>query len=202
MISFVNGLLADITENSVTIDCNGIGYEVIVPQSVNRVLPNIGNKFFLHTYYQVREDGASLFGFATKDDLYIFKLLISVNGIGPKAAVSILSAMTADDVRFAVLAEDAKAIQKAPGIGGKTAAKLILELKDKFSLQDAFERKLGNGDVSPHIPSTDSTIKDEAVQALVALGYSGAEAMKAVKQVEVTDGMTAEDVLKRSLKKL
>lgn len=203
MITFIKGKLFDIGENSVTIECSGLGYEIIVPNTVNRILPRIGEEIFLYTYMQIREDGISLFGFADKDDLYIFKLLITVNGIGPKGAVGILSALSADDLRFAVLAEDAKTIERAPGIGRKTASKLILELKDKFSLEEAYEKKMTHNLNVPSISLSESSlIKDEAVQALVALGYSAADAVKAVKQVDIKDGMTSEDILKQSLKKI
>lgn len=202
MITFIRGKLFDITENSVLIDCNGLGYEILIPQTVNRILPKIGEEMFLYTYLQVREDGVSLFGFPSKDDLYVFKLLITVNGIGPKGAIGILSALTADDLRFAVLAEDVKTIERAPGIGKKTAGKLILELKDKFNLQEAFDKKLENNK-NVFVPSSESMVlKDEAIQALVALGYTATDAVRAVKQVEVSEGMTSEDILKQSLKKI
>ena len=123
-----------------------------------------------------------LYGFATRDDLRVFKLLLGVNGIGPKAGLGILSALSADDLRFAVLADDAAAIAKAPGIGKKTAQKLILELKDKLDLEDAFEQKLANQSAAG-IPETEGDNQlQEAVQALVALGYPNTDALRAVKK--------------------
>ena len=119
-----------------------------------------------------------LFGFLSEDDLEMYQLLLNVNGIGPKAALGVLSVLTPDDLRFAVLADDAKAIAKAPGIGNKTAQKLILELKDKLSLEDAFEKKLGKASETMPLPA-DSDAKTEALEALTALGYSASDALKA-----------------------
>ena len=124
----------------------------------------------LYTYLNVREDAMILYGFLTKDDLRVFKLLIGVNGIGPKGALAVLSVMTTDDLRFAVLGDDAKAIAKAPGIGAKTAQRVILELKDKLSLEEAFELKSEH--VSRQNENGSSGVKNEAVQALVAVSYT------------------------------
>ena len=143
-----------------------------------------------------------LYGFLTRDDLRMFRMLLGVNGIGPKAGLGILSALTADELRFAVLADDAASIAKAPGIGKKTAQKLILELKDKLNLEDAFEQKLANqaaGDISA--ADTGSQVQ-EAVQALTALGYPGTDALRAVKKVEGAESMTVEEILKAALKKM
>ena len=141
-----------------------------------------------------------LFGFLTRDDLQVFKLLLGVNGIGPKAGLGILSALSADELRFAVLADDAATIAKAPGIGKKTAQKLILELKDKLSLEDAFEKKLENQAVKNAAPSGNQQNIHEAVEALAALGYSSTEALRAVKKVEHVDTMSVEELLKAALK--
>ena len=205
MINFICGDLAEIGENYVVIDNHGMGYEVNVPQTVFRTLPSVGSKVKLHTYLQVKEDGIALFGFTKKEDLKVFRLLITVNGIGPKGALGILSAITTDELRFAVLADDAKAIAKAPGIGAKTASKLILELKDKFKLEDAFlasYERTQEGQMSLLEPAGIEGVREEAIQALVALGYSASEALKAVKQVAIVSGMTAEDVIKASLKRV
>jgi len=201
MINFVKGELAEITESSVIIEVGNIGYEVSVPTSAIPKLPSLGCTVKLYTYMHVREDAISLFGFLTKDDLEMFKLLITVNGIGPKGALGILSGITADEIRFAVLADDAKTIAKAPGIGKKTASKLILELKDKFKLETAFEQRLQNQVQEAEVNNILS-MKEEAVQALVVLGYSAADSLKIVNQIEITEDMNAEDILKRCLKKL
>ena len=141
-----------------------------------------------------------LYGFLTKDDLRVFKLLIGVNGIGPKGALAVLSVMTTDDLRFAVLGDDAKVIAKAPGIGAKTAQRVILELKDKLSLEEAFELKSEH--VSRQNENGSSGVKNEAVQALVALGYASSEALKALNGIEITDDMDVETLLKAALKNM
>lgn len=142
-----------------------------------------------------------LYGFRTKDDLQMFKLLLGVNGVGPKAALGVLAGITADELRFAILSDDVKTLSKAPGIGKKTAQKLILELKDKMKLEDAFELKLvheqeraavGAGEVSDG--------RQEAVEALVALGYSSADALRAVRKVTDVSPDDVEGLLKAALK--
>ena len=143
-----------------------------------------------------------LYGFLTRDDLRMFKLLLGVNGIGPKAGLGVLSALSADELRFAVLADDAASIAKAPGIGKKTAQKLILELKDKLNLEDAFEQKLVNQAAKSPAASGETDGIHEAVQALTALGYPSADALRAVKKVENAQNMTVEDILKAALKKM
>jgi Holliday junction DNA helicase RuvA len=155
----------------------------------------------LYTYLHVREDAISLFGFPTKDDLEMFKLLITVNGIGPKGALGILSSISADEIRFAVLAEDVKTIAKAPGIGNKTAGKMVLELKDKFKLETAFEQRILN-QAEKQDNSGIFGKREEAIQALTVLGYSGADALKIVNQIEITEDMTSETILKMCLKKM
>ena len=138
----------------------------------------------IHTYFQVREDAMQLYGFLSKDDLEMFRLLLNVNGIGPKAALGVLAGLTADELRFAVLSDDIKTISKAPGIGKKTAQKLSLELKDKLKLEDAFEKKLAHEQEAASVSGF--LIHDgrqEAAEALIALGYSSTDAMKAVRKV-------------------
>jgi Holliday junction DNA helicase RuvA len=201
MISFVKGELAEVKENYVIVEVGNIGYEVALPTTAILELPPVGSQIKLYTYLQVREDALNLFGFLTKDDLEMFKLLITVNGIGPKGALGILSGITSDDLRFAVLSEDAATIAKAPGIGKKTASKVILELKDKFKLETAFEQKLQNQARSSELQGI-LGMKEEAVQALTVLGYSASDSLKLVNQIEITEDMTSEDILKKCLKKL
>ncbi len=206
MIAYIKGELEYIGIDTIIVETGGIGYEIRVPLTVIGDLPEIGETVRVHTYLYVREDAINLYGFTTKDDLNIFKLLITVNGIGPKVALGILGAISPDTLRFAVLSDDVKTISKAPGIGAKTAGKLILELKDKLKLEDVFEQKISN--TMEHQLSVEQgkddikVIRNEAVQALVALGYSSTDAMKAVRQVEITEGIDVETVLKRSLKKM
>lgn len=199
MISYVKGELSEVTEETIVVENNGIGYEISVPSSVMNQLPACGSEIKIYTYMYVREDAMKLYGFLTRDDLKVFKLLITVNGIGPKGALGILSVITPDDLRFAVLADDVKAISKAPGIGTKTAKKLILELKDKLKLEEAFETKLAHTEEVQSVNQLEN-IRSEAVMALTALGYSNTDALKAVRKVELTDNMTVEELLKKSLK--
>jgi len=210
MIAFIEGTLVKKTVSTVVVaTASGLGYELFVPVTDLERMPANGSRVTLHTYLQVKEDGVALFGFLEEEALQIFKLLIMVNGIGPKGAVGILSGISLDDLRFAVLAEDSKTISKIPGIGPKTAAKLVLELKDKFKLEDAIEAKLIHGEqaaATKGAADTDAArvaaLRDEAAQALVALGYSMTGAVKVLKEVEITDTTTVEDLLKYGLKNI
>ena len=202
MIQYIKGTLAWIAEDSVIVDNHGIGYRIFVPASVSQQIGTTGQEIQLYTYLNVKEDAMQLYGFLTMDDLEVYRLLISVSGIGPKGGLAILSVMTADDLRFAVLADDAKRIAKTPGIGAKTAQKIILELKDKLDLEDAFEQKLANQSAAG-IPETEGDNQlQEAVQALVALGYPNTDALRAVKKVEGAETMDVETLLKAALKKM
>lgn len=205
MIAFIRGELAEVTENSVVVDCGGVGYEIFATGQVFEQLPKIGNEVKIYTYLQVREDGVTLFGFPDRDALSVFRLLIGVSGIGPKGAVGILSALSVDDLRFAVLAEDEKTIARAPGIGAKTAKKLILELKDKFRLEDAFEKKLlkqekAQAEGKERVDGQRQMVL-ETIQALEALGFSGAEAKRMVNSVLEAEAMSSDELLKAALKK-
>ena len=198
MIAFIRGVLAEKTEDTIIIESQNIGYEIHVPFSVMDQLPPVGTDVKIHTYLYVKEDILSLYGFLSRDDLKIFKLLITVNGIGPKGALGILSVLSPDSLRFAVLAGDEKAIAKAPGIGKKTAQKLIIELKDKLNFEDVFENKSEYTDT----PVNTSNHRDEAVMALTALGYNQTEALRAVKLCGADDSMDTDQILKLALKKM
>lgn len=202
MIAYLIGEVTDMDENRIVLEQNQMGYNIFVPATVTNTVRS-GEEVKIYTYMNVKEDAIQLFGFLAKDDLNIFKQLLGVNGIGPKAALAILSSLTADELRFAVLADDAQAIAKAPGIGKKTAQKLILELKDKLNLQDAIEQKLSNG-VSSNGGSAvlDHSAKQEAVEALAALGYSGSDALRAVRKIEGVENMSVEEILKAALKNI
>ena len=201
MISYIRGELAAQYEDKVIVDVGGIGYGIYMSAQSMSKLPPVGSEVKIHTYLNVKEDSMQLFGFLSEDDLEMYQLLLNVNGIGPKAALGVLSVLTPDDLRFAVLADDAKAIAKAPGIGNKTAQKLILELKDKLSLEDAFEKKLGKASETMPLPA-DSDAKTEALEALTALGYSASDALKAVRKAGVTEDMDTETILKLALKQI
>ena len=192
MYAYIKGELAEINTDHIVVEAGGIGYQVFIS------LQTFDLK--IYTYLYLREDAMILYGFLTKDDLELFKLLISVSGIGPKGGLAILSTLEADDLRFAILSGDAKAISKAPGVGGKTAQRVILELKDKLSLEDAFEAKTEH--VQKNAAAAGGSVKNDAVMALTALGYSSTESLKAVSAVEITEDMDVEEVLKAALKHL
>ncbi len=203
MISYIRGQLASVEEDKVIVDVGGVGYGIYMSTHSMSLLPSAGNEVKLHTYLNVKEEAMQLFGFLTRDDLQVFKLLIGVSGIGPKGGQSILSVLSPDDLRFAVAAGDVKAIQAAPGIGKKTAEKLIVELRDKLSIETALEHAVsgtGSDAGAQETVQADSGILSDAVQALVALGYGSTESLKAVKQVELTGETSVEDVLKQALK--
>lgn len=199
MISYIKGELSAVEEDKIIVETNGIGYGIFMPAQAMGQLPPAGQEVKIYTYLNVREDAMQLFGFLTKDDLNVFKLVIGVSGIGPKGGLSILSKLSPDDLRFAVLANDAKAISAAPGIGKKTAEKLIIELKDKLSVEDILERNAGVSDIA-QTPDYSNAVQAEAVEALTALGYGSTESMKAVKKVPITENATVEEVLKQALK--
>ncbi len=200
MIRYIKGSLAAVGEADIVVDNHGVGYLIHVPVSLIENLPAVGQDVTVFTYLNVREDAMQLFGFGSMDDLEVFGQLITVSGIGPKAALAILGTMTADDLRFAVMADDDKTIAKTPGIGAKTARKLILELKDKLNFKDVVEGALERGEQQAAVGlQAQSSAVSDAVEALVALGYPAADAMKAVRQVENAAEMTTEELLKRSL---
>ena len=190
MYAYIKGILAEITEDAIIVENQGIGYEIAVPGQVFDYLPSVGEEVKIYTYHYV-----------TKEDVRIFKMLIGVSGIGPKGALSILSVLSTDDLRFAILGDDAKAIAKAPGVGAKTAQRVIIELKDKLSLEDAFEQKLANqaqkAELNPAVG-----VKNEAILALTSLGYSQSEALKVLQGIEISPDDQVEDVLKMALKQM
>lgn len=197
MISFVKGILSEILEEAVVVENNGIGFEIRIPAGDFGSLPAVNEEIKVYTYMYVREDEMSLYGFLTRDELSVFRQLITVSGIGPKGALAILSTLSADDLRFAVMNDNAKAISASPGIGLKTAQKLIIELKGKLG-----EMKGAQGMAEALVQTDITDARSEAVAALVSLGYSNAEAVLAVRKVEYYDGMDAESILKASLKHL
>ena len=199
MYAYIKGILAEITEDAIIVENQGIGYEIAVPGQVFDYLPSVGEEVKIYTYHYVREDAILLYGFLTKEDVRIFKMLIGVSGIGPKGALAILSVLSTDDLRFAILGDDAKAIAKAPGVGAKTAQRVIIELKDKLSLEDAFEQKLANqaqkAELNPAVG-----VKNEAILALTSLGYSQSEALKVLQGIDISPDDQVEDVLNMALK--
>lgn len=202
MIAYVNGIIDDITEDNVVVDVGGVGMNVKISAGTAARLPGIGEAVKLYTYTSVREDAFWLYGFLSRNDLEIFKKCITVSGIGPKGALSILSVLDADSLRFAIVSGDAKAIAKAPGVGTKTAERLILELKGKLDIDDVMISREAAVYGSDHAVTGDSAQKREAVEALVSLGYGQAESLKAVNSIEGIEEMDSNAVLKAALKKL
>ncbi len=205
MIGYIKGTVDSIFEDRVLVENNGIGYEIYVPGSDLSVMPHSGEEVKLYTYLHVREDLMQLFGFLTRDALGLFKLLITVSGIGPKGALGILGTMDADTLRFAIMSNDAKAIARAPGIGKKTAEKVVLELRDKIDA-DSLLSSDGASDAGMAVLSGGAAQADaskDAIEALVALGYSATDSARAVKSVLAALGDESSDVeviLKHALK--
>lgn len=195
MIGYIKGEVAAIYEDRIILENGSIGYNVFMPASSLELIEGTGAYIKVYTYLLVREDAMQLYGFLTKDDLDLYRMLIAVNGIGPKGALAILSVMSADDLRFAILSADAKAIGKAPGIGPKTAQRVIIDLKDKIDITPASLGVMHDGAATEKAGI--SGAKQEAVEALVALGYSQSEAYRAVKLTADSDDV--ETVLKSAL---
>ena len=197
MISYVKGILSEKFTDSVVVECGGFGVEIYVPEVLVKSLPAIGESVCIYTFFKVSEDALSLYGFLNRQDLDIFKKLISVSGIGAKTALGIMSALDSFTLSQAIVSEDIKLISKAPGVGTKTAKRMILELKDKISTQDIIPREYGGESKIIH-----TTAYDEVLAALVVLGYKEFDAGRAISLVEDYEDMDAESLLKQALKKL
>lgn len=207
MIYYVAGMLAAVGEKSIVVDHQGIGLEILVPSAVLDALPVVGSDVKVYTYFHVKEDGMQLFGFLSRQDKELFQQIITVNGIGPKGGLAMMSTLSSDDIRMAILSDDAKTIAMSPGIGPKTAKKLILELKDKLDLESVLPTALGQeGDGtdrnSSRMDYAASEMVADTVDALTALGYSPTDAMRAVRSVTLTEDMTVEKLLKLTLKNI
>ena len=205
MIAYVNGILESIEEGLAIVDVGGVGMNVFISGSTMDRMPGIGEAVKLYTYTNVKEDSFSLFGFLSRDELSLFKMLISVNGIGPKGGLSILSVMTPDDLRFAIMAGDAGTISKAPGVGKKTAERITLELRDKIKATEDDMLRSSSAVTLDDLTGEASSARDEAVAALVALGYNSSDAMKAVRKVLAENDSASGDtemLLKLALKEM
>jgi Holliday junction DNA helicase RuvA len=190
MIGRISGILLDKTPPLVLIDCNGVGYECEVPMSTFYLLPQVGEKVTLLTHFVVREDAQLLFGFGTTQERLMFRQLLKVNGIGAKSALAILSGLSIDELIQAVSLQEASLLTRVPGIGKKTAERLLLELKDKFSLDSSLGIK-GSGVIS---------ISQDVLNALIALGYNERESLNAVKSLDTN--LSVNDGIKQALKYL
>lgn len=193
MISYIKGVVDSVESDRVVIENNQIGYNILMPVTSLEKL-GIGEEVKIYTYFNVREDAMQLFGFFSKEELELFKKIISVSGVGPKGGLAIASALPGEQLQMAIISGDAKAISKAQGIGAKTAQRIIIELKDKIDLEDMIHTP-GNDDIS-------NSVQSDAVDALVALGYSKGDAFSAVKKIEITENMDVEEVLKKALKNI
>ena len=190
MIAKLNGILSEKTPPQVVIDCNGVGYEVEVPMSTFYNLPEVGVKVQLLTYMVVREDAQLLYGFGTEQEKSTFKQLLKVNGIGAKSALSILSGVSIDDLIQAIASQDVAMLVRVPGVGKKTAERLLLELKDKFSVNGVSSV----GEIQPKSATSD------ILNALIALGYHDKEALSVTKLLP--KDLTVAEGIRQSLKLL
>ena len=200
MFSYIKGKIEDIDIDYIVVDNSGIGFKIMTSANVISKV-SLHEDRTVYTYMNVREDDISLYGFLSKDEIYVFKLLIGVSGIGPKAGLAIMSALTVDEIRMAIIAGDHKAIAKANGVGPKIAQRVVVELKDKFKLEDVFGTdEESSGDLSDN---TGDDIISDAVLALNALGYSESEALRVVKKTAVGNTYsTVEELIKASLKNI
>ena len=197
MIAYVSGVLDEVNEKGIVVDAGGIGYAIMVPTSMLSWLPPVGSQVKIYTHFNVTEDALKLYGFRSTDEREIFRQLISVSGVGPKVALGILSSMSADELRLAVLSDDEKRIARAPGLGPKTARKVILELKDRFKLSDiapaAFADSMGE-------PAPGA--REDVIEAMVSLGYSPSQALNAINRIGDITGLDTDELLSLALRQM
>jgi len=196
MIAFLKGTVAQVLNGSVIVDNNGLGWQVFMSGSALGRLPSVGETVTLYTYLQVKEDGVSLFGFLDTGEKQLFEMLISVTGVGPKAALSILSVLSPSQLIIAILSDDAPSLCKAPGVGKKTAQRISLELRDKIKSQETENHISPQQSLSPNQEQ-----RQDAIDALITLGYARTEAVKAVMESAMTD-MKTEQIIRLALRKL
>ncbi len=199
MIAYIKGEVTGIYDNYILLEQNGIGYQIYVSGKFLEKV-NVGHDVMkVYTHMHIREDDISLYGFYSPDELEIFQILISISGVGPKAAMSILTTLSVNELKLAVISEDVKAITKANGIGAKGASRIILELKDKLKMEDmmnvAYENSTSQGAYAPDA-------QGDVVKALVNLGYTSSEAMAAIRKVKDKEDLNEEDLLKAALKNI
>lgn len=196
MISFLKGIIAAKTENGVVIDVGGIGFSVSMPVSDIARVGAVGENITVNTYFQIRDEQPEMYGFLTSEQMTYFNRLISISGIGPKAALAILGTLSVQDLAFAIISDDVKAITRAPGVGTKMAQRVILELKGKIDTQEAVGSSIAARPVQSGVRSDTG-----AVNALIALGASPSEAQKTVMQINA-EGMSTEDIIKEALRRM
>ncbi|MDJ0906062.1 MAG: Holliday junction branch migration protein RuvA [Woeseiaceae bacterium] len=191
MIGSLRGKLILKQAPLVIVECQGVGYEVETPMSTFLDLPAVGDELFLHTHLLVREDAQTLYGFSSEDERLLFRTLLKISGVGAKMGLAILSTMSVGDFQRCVEYEDAAALVKIPGVGKKTAERLIIEMRDKIE-------KSGGAPDAPRV-TVEASPRSEAVDALMALGYKAGEVNKLIASMD-TDGQSAEDIIRRALK--
>lgn len=204
MIAYIRGIIEDLEENAAIIEQQGIGYRIYTSAMDLNQLSGITDEVVMHIHMSVREDDVSLYGFLTKEELKMYELLISVSGIGPKAGLAILSALSVQDLQMAIISGDSKAITQANGVGLKGAQRVIVELKDKIDLETMLTPKASGAVSSGNLAASDGasdTITNTAL-ALTALGYSQLEATRAIRRVSGAEAMSEEELLKKALKEL
>lgn len=205
MISRLVGTIIEKQAPELLLDVSGVGYEVLMPMNSFFELPDIGQMVTIFTHFSVREDAHTLFGFSTKPERQLFRDLIKANGVGPKMALAILSAMSGDAFVECVLAEDTTTLVKIPGVGKKTAERLVIELRDRLkNWHSTSATAVSNDSPLQRIegsPALSHNNVDDAIEALIALGYSAVQATKAVKRVN-EDGKTSEALIKDALKSM
>lgn len=200
MLAYIKGILEEVNEDTVILGCQGMGYIVYISQIDRNQLPAIGQSVKLHVHMSIREDDVSLFGFLRKDALQMFRMLISVSGIGPKAGLALLSVLTVSELQVAIVSGDVKSLTKASGVGTKGAQRVLVELKDKLSIEDLLTVSDGAERNAEQAGRED--VVSSVAMALVSLGYSQSEAMVAVRQVAFGEQMSEDELLKAALKKL
>lgn len=204
MFYYISGKLAYLDPSFAVIDAGGVGYKLTVSQNtfaqLSRASNSANDTTRLYTYMSVREDGVELYGFGSSEELDAYKLLITVSGVGPKAAIAILSQLTPQRLTVAILNDDKKSISQANGIGPKTAARIILELKDKLS-KASFTDDMGEITADVSAAQSSSSNRSDALEALITLGYSRNEANNVLKSID-TSGMELDDIIRLALKKI
>lgn len=198
MFAYIKGKFEEKGNNYVVIDVNGIGYKIYMSNIAIAGLGETGSIVKVHTYYYVREDNISLYGFATKEELKMFELLISVSGVGAKSAISMLSAISPSDFAIAIISDDVNSLKKVPGVGAKTAQRIILELKDKLKNDDITETTT-NQNITTFTIKTEET--DEAIAALQILGYSKKDIESVLAKIDLS-GQSTQEIIKLGLKYL
>lgn len=195
MIAYVKGILENKSSDYVIIDVSGIGYKVYMSETSIDNLGNIGDIVKVHTYYRVREDDISLFGFNTAEELRMFELLISVSGVGAKTAVTMLSCVTPSEFAIAVIQNDISKLTNIPGIGAKSAQRIVLELKDKLKKDENISKQ---NDEKVKEAIKDDNLVSDAINALQVLGYNRKVIEKAIEKID-TQNMSVEDIIKKGL---